>query len=360
MRPLSDTIARLSRLNRRPPFPSDALPTRLSDLANFGSNPGALSAKFYAPSEPPKSPALAVVLHGCTQTAAGYDGCAGWSKLAEEYGFYVLFPQQRRENNANLCFNWFEKGDTVRDHGEAMSIRQMIETLAAKWKIDRKRIFITGLSAGGAMANVMLATYPEVFAGGAIIAGLPYGVASTVPEAFDRMRGHGVPDRNKLQNLLRGAAPTLTTWPSISVWHGTADQTVSAVNATAIVDQWRGAHGVEGYPPTVTKDEDMVRQDWHNESGQVVLSYHSIDGMGHGTPVDASNDRENSGPFMLDVGLSSTSKIAADWGLTPSFERRPQSTQAQTAHLAPPIAPNLSSGIKQTIENALRAAGLMK
>ena len=132
---------------------------------------------------------------------------------------------------------------------------------------------------------------------------------------------------------------------------------VSAVNATAIVDQWRGAHGVEGYPPTVTNYEGVLRQDWHNESGQVVLSYHSIEGMGHGTPVDASNDRENSGPFMLDVGLSSTSQIAADWGLTPSFERRQQSTQVQTAHLAPP---NLSSGIKQTIENALRAAGLMK
>src|SRR6478736_5274789 len=98
MRPLSDTIARLSRLNGRPPRPSDALPTRLTDLANFGSNPGALSAKVYTPLDPPKSPALVVVLHGCTQTAAGYDGCAGWSKLAEEYGFYVLFPEQRREN----------------------------------------------------------------------------------------------------------------------------------------------------------------------------------------------------------------------------------------------------------------------
>jgi poly(hydroxyalkanoate) depolymerase family esterase len=272
----------------------------------------------------------------------------------------VLFPEQKRANNANLCFNWFEKADTVRDHGEALSIRQMIETLVAQCTIDRKRVFITGLSAGGAMANVMLATYPEVFAAGAIIAGLPYGVASTVPEAFDRMRGHGLADRSRLQQLLKAAAPSSATWPSIAVWHGTGDQTVSLVNATAIVDQWRGVLGVDGNAPAVTKDEGAVRQVWRNDGGQVVLSLHSITGMGHGTPVDASNERENSGPFMLDVGISSTAEIAADWGLTPSFERRQKPTTSQTAPLSPLEAPNLSLGIKQTIEAALRAAGLMK
>lgn len=94
-------------------------------------------------------------------------------------------------------------GDTKRNGGEALSIRQMIEAVAVEYGLDRGRIFITGLSAGGAMTSVMLACYPEVFAGGAIIAGLPYGIAKTIPEAFDRMRGHGMPSERQLQKALR-------------------------------------------------------------------------------------------------------------------------------------------------------------
>ena len=78
----------------------------------------------------------------------------------------MLFPEQNRANNANLCFNWFVPEDTRRHSGEALSIRQMIETMVIAQGIDRSRIFVTGLSAGGAMASVMLATYPDVFAGG--------------------------------------------------------------------------------------------------------------------------------------------------------------------------------------------------
>ena len=122
----------------------------------------------------------------------------GWSQLAAEQGFAILFPEQRRANNPNLCFNWFVPDDVNRDRGEVLSIRQMIETLVTKHGLDRRRVLITGLSAGGAMAAAMLATYPDVFAAGAIIAGLAYGCASTIPEAFDRMRGHGGPSQDSL------------------------------------------------------------------------------------------------------------------------------------------------------------------
>ena len=111
-------------------------------------------------------------------------------------GFALLFPEQQRSNDPNLCFNWFMPGDSRRDLGEPLSIRQMIDTLARSQRSDPRRIFVTGLSAGGAMAAIMLATYPELFAGGAIIAGLPYGCAKTVPNAFDRMKGSGLEDGN--------------------------------------------------------------------------------------------------------------------------------------------------------------------
>ena len=101
---------------------------------------------------------MVVVLHGCGQTAAGYDLGAGWSTLAKHYGFALLMPEQQSSNNANGCFNWFNPEDTARDSGEACSIRQMIARMAGDAGIDARRIFVTGLSAGGAMTSVMLAT----------------------------------------------------------------------------------------------------------------------------------------------------------------------------------------------------------
>ena len=233
MRNISDTIRRL-RAHLSMPQGSVANRTdRLTDLPDFGTNPGMLRARIYVPANLADNAPLVVVLHGCTQSAAGYDQGSGWSALADLHGFAVLFPEQQRANNANLCFNWFVPEDTRRDSGEALSIRQMVEAMVVAHGIDRRRIFVTGLSAGGAMASVMLATYPDVFAGGAIIAGLPYGSAATIPEAFDRMRGHGGPSDQALQTLLRGASDHDGPWPTISVWHGTADLTVNSPTRTA-------------------------------------------------------------------------------------------------------------------------------
>jgi poly(hydroxyalkanoate) depolymerase family esterase len=219
VRNLTDTISRLASNKermRKAASPGFTGEDRLTDLAHFGSNPGALRARYYVPATLGPRPALVVVLHGCTQTAAAYDHGAGWSHLAERHGFAVLYPEQRRENNPNLCFNWFQPHDTARGSGEAQSIRQMIAALTDAHDIDPGKVFVTGLSAGGAMAASMLATHPEIFAGGAIIAGLPHGAASTVPEAFDRMRGHGLPDATQLQHRLRIASNHAGPWPAIA------------------------------------------------------------------------------------------------------------------------------------------------
>src|SRR5260370_23447692 len=162
-------------------------PSPLVETTGFGSNPGNLRMFSFAPHNLQPAPGLVVVLHGCGQIAAAYDLGAGWSTLAKHYGFALLMPQQQAFNNANGCFNWFNPEDTDRDRGEACSISPLIAYAVKEIGIDRERIFVTGLSAGGAMTSVMLATYPEVFAGGAIIAGLPYGGASNVREAVNGM-----------------------------------------------------------------------------------------------------------------------------------------------------------------------------
>ena len=375
MRNISDTIRRLRAL--QPPMPQGRAARhsdRLTDMPAFGTNPGMLRARIYVPADLPDKAPLVVVLHGCTQSAAGYDEGSGWSALADLHGFVVLFPEQQRANNANLCFNWFVPDDIRRDSGEALSIRQMIEAAVVAHGIDRRRIFVTGLSAGGAMASVMLATYPEIFAGGAIIAGLPYGSAASIPEAFDRMRGHGGPTDPALQALLRNASSHKGPWPTISVWHGTADQTVNVSNAERIVAQWRGVHHVAGKPTDAATAGKHTVQVWRDAKGRALIEAHSIAGMGHGTPIDAHavEGGSSAAPFMLDVGISSTLEIARFWGLAPlpmpvSTKTRPATrtrihAPANRAAAAPKPAaqPTNVTGIGKVIEDALRAAGLMK
>jgi poly(hydroxyalkanoate) depolymerase family esterase len=127
-----------------------------------------IRAATYIPTRLSISPPLVVVLHGSTQSGEDYDSGTGWSTLADQLGIVLLFPEQRRANNAGRGFNWFERNNTQRDMGEAVSIRHLVEQMVQQHSIDRARIFITGMSAGCAMTSVMLAAYRDVFAGGAI------------------------------------------------------------------------------------------------------------------------------------------------------------------------------------------------
>jgi poly(hydroxyalkanoate) depolymerase family esterase len=385
VRSLSDTISRLAAFRAAPGTTDNPVSDRLTDLLDFGSNPGALRGKTYIPEDLPRNAPLVVVLHGCTQTAAGYDYCSGWSRLADRHNVALLYPEQQRSNNANLCFNWFVPQDIRRDAGEAFSIRQMIETLVLRHGIDRERIFVTGLSAGGAMTSVMLATYPDVFAGGAIIAGLPYGCASSVPEAFDRMRGRGFPTQKDLQALLRSASTHTGPWPTISIWHGTADHTVVPSNMAAIIGQWRDVHQVGEMPTHSDLIDGFPHRVWRDVSGRILIEEYSITGMGHGTPIATKppNNYGAAAPFMLDVGISSTFHIARSWGLVSAEDGRTimlphayDSHAAKVDHLrgaeanfdtsrthsdAPPIpSAHATSGVRKVIEDALRAAGLMR
>jgi poly(hydroxyalkanoate) depolymerase family esterase len=292
---------------------------RLSGLKNFGTDPGSLSADIYIPKNFPKNGPLVVVLHGSTQSPESYDIGSGWSTLADECGMALLFPGQRRANNLIGSFNWFETGDSQRGGGEPLSIRQMIEQVVDDHSVDPSRVFITGMSSGGAMTSVMLATYPEVFAGGAIIAGLPYHSATNMMEAMVRMNGYGSPSDRELNALVRDASKFTGPWPTISVWHGDSDTTVDDSNASSIVRQWQKIHKVEGPPTRVEMVDDYPREVWCDEDGRVVIEHYIIGEMGHGTPISAEGLGEE-GKYMLEVGISSTRHIADFWGLTRSGE----------------------------------------
>ncbi len=289
----------------------------LTDLGDFGSDPGALSADIYIPENFKKNGPLVVVLHGSTQSAESYDVGSGWSTLADECGIALLFPGQRLTNNLLGSFNWFETSDSQRGGGEPLSIRHMIKQVVDDHAVDPSRIFITGLSSGGAMTSVMLATYPEVFAGGAIIAGLPYGSANNMMEAIVRMNGFGGPSDGQLDELVRGASKSTGPWPTISVWHGGSDTTVDSSNAGSIVSQWREIHKVEESPTRVETVDSFPRKVWCDADGREVIEEYIIEGMGHGTPISAAGDEGlgEEGEYMLEVGISSTRHIADFWGL---------------------------------------------
>lgn len=359
-------FSKLSGFNGLGAYGRSSVPSPLVEISQFGTNPGALRMFAFAPEQLPRAPALVVVLHGCGQTAAGYDIGAGWSTLAKRYGFALLMPEQQAANNANTCFNWFNPGDVARGRGEAASIRQMIARMVAEHKIDSRRIYVTGLSAGGAMTSVMLATYPEVFAGGAVIAGLPFGIASNVREALNGMMQSQSRPARELGDLVRKASKHKGAWPKLSVWHGSADHTVNPANANEIVKQWLDVHGLPSAPMSTGAVDGYPRDVWWNEAGETVVESYTITNMAHGTPLDLASGGDESygvaGAFLLEAGISSSYHIANFFGLTervsqPSEVVNPD-TKIVTKSAAKPATPVIPSAATASLKSPDLAATL--
>jgi poly(hydroxyalkanoate) depolymerase family esterase len=333
--------------------------THLREITNFGANPGALRMFAHVPESLVKRPPLVVVLHGCTQTAASYDHGTGWSSLADRHGFAVLFPEQQAVNNAKTCFSWFQTGDTTRGKGEAQSIARMIAHMVERYGIDTDRVFITGLSAGGAMTSVMLATYPELFAAGAIMAGLPYGTARTVQDAFDSMFNGRSRSAEEWGTLVRAASPYRGPWPKVSIWHGSEDATVKVGNADELAKQWANVHGLSEVATQSDQTSLRAHRTWKSPSGEAMVEQFIVEGMAHGVPIDSRADSPAAGvpgPFILDVGISSTLESAAAWGL---IEAQPGRTDARKPSAPEPGAPGSPArNVAEIISRALRSAGL--
>ena len=154
----------------------------VTEVAAFGDNPGNLKMFVHAPAAGGALP-LVVALHGCTQDKDFADD-AGLTALADDAGFIVVAPEQQGANNLQSCFNWFLADDIGRGSGEVQSILNMVAQAKADHDVDDDRVFVTGVSAGAAMGAVLLAVAPDVFAGGALFAGVPYGCAETLAEGF--------------------------------------------------------------------------------------------------------------------------------------------------------------------------------
>lgn len=287
----------------------------LITIPDFGANPGDLAMLAYVPASLRSSAPLVVLLHGCGQGPAAFATDSGWMALADRVGLALVLPTQSEDNHRQRCFNWFRPAHVARGSGEAQSIRAMVTEAVRRFASDTRAVYIVGLSAGGAMAVAMLAAYPDVFAAGASIAGLPVGAATGAASALARMAQAGPDDRSAeaWADQVRNAAPAgyRGPWPRLSIWHGGLDTVVDPANAALLTLQWRAVHGLLAAPSTVTM-HGLARQEVWGAANRPAVELWTLPAMAHGYPVAVAGVPSAA---VLPVGVSATEEIARFWRL---------------------------------------------
>ncbi|CAM3142243.1 alpha/beta hydrolase family esterase [Stackebrandtia soli] len=234
----------------------------------------------YVPSSyvPGNDMPLVVALHGCTENDVGFDILSGWSAEAEARGFIVVFPDQNNFVNPAGCWNWFLPSNQHRGGGEPAIIAGITNRIASNYDVDDKRTYVTGVSAGGVMANIMTVAYPDVYAASSVLAGCEYHcdvTRSRTPEesGMDALAEMGVRARS---------VPTL-------IFQGTADVVVAPVTADRIAGQWTTVAGTDAIPDTSTPGQvpggrSFTHLTYTDDAGRVIVEQYMIDGAGHAYP----------------------------------------------------------------------------
>jgi poly(hydroxyalkanoate) depolymerase family esterase len=239
---------------------------------------GTREYKLFRPHAAPadgRRPALLVMLHGCTQNPDDFASGTRMNALADALGWWVLYPAQSRSANGSGCWNWFKPGDQQRGGGEPEILADMAATLVARHALDRSRVFVAGLSAGGAMAMTLGATHPELFAAVGVHSGLPHGSAHDMMSALNAMR--------------QGArGPGLARPLRTIVFHGDQDQTVHPCNGEAVARQAQTQ--APGAPDDGALESEQARAPGgrrytrtlhRDEQGRVDTEHWLIHGAGH-------------------------------------------------------------------------------
>jgi poly(hydroxyalkanoate) depolymerase family esterase len=276
-------------LKRKPA--SQPAPTGGQWIARTPTSAGGTHAyKLYIPSNYRGQPMpLVVMLHGCTQDPDDFATGTRMNFLAEEVGFLVAYPAQATFANARKCWNWFEAAHQQRDQGEPSSIAAITREVMAEYHIDASRVYVAGMSAGGAMAAIMAVTYPNLYAAAGVHSGLAAGSAHDLPSAFAAMQ-HGGHAR---QTGVGRVVPLI-------VFHGDQDATVHPDNAEHLLRQW-GAVEPTATVPSVTVRQGQAAggraytcETYHDARGQVVVERWMIHGAGHswsgGSPSGSYTD----------------------------------------------------------------------
>jgi poly(hydroxyalkanoate) depolymerase family esterase len=283
-----------------------------SEETGFGSNPGGLQMFRYAPAGLPAGAPLVVAMHGCTQNAVQYGDESGWLQLADRWRVALLLPQKPNGG----CFTWYDPASASRGQGEALSVKQMVDRMLAEYRGNPGRVYVTGLSAGGAMTAVMLATYPDVFAGGGVVAGLPFRCATTLVQAFTCMNPGVSRSPKEWGDLVRAASTYRGPGPRVSLWQGTSDTTVAPANMTELMKQWTNVDGADQTPDISDSVAGYPHKVYTDRSGRAAVETYLITGMSHGQPVAPSAEQcGHTGTYSHDVGVCAAYHMGLFWGL---------------------------------------------
>lgn len=262
----------------------------------FGNEAGRREYLLYVPRRsqyeaPTAGLPLVVMLHGCTQTPADFAAGTAMNRLADRQDFLVLYPGQSRTANQSVCWNWFKPGDQGARAGEPSIIADMTRDIVARYRLDERRVYVAGLSAGGAMAAILANTYPDLFAAAGVHSGLPVGAAHDLPSALAAMK-RGAAARGPLGSkggfpvggTQRNASPPRAV-PTI-VFHGKQDRTVHPSNAEQIVNTavsaWPdGALTSRQEAGRAPRGRAYTRTIHADAAGNVMVERWEVQGAGH-------------------------------------------------------------------------------
>ena len=243
---------------------------------SFTNGAGRRAYKLYIPASYRGQPLpLIVMLHGCTQNADDFATGTGMNTLAEERGIFIAYPVQSGTANVSKCWNWFNPGDQRRDAGEPSLIAGITRQIMADHAIDPRRVYIAGLSAGGAQAAIMAVTYPDIYAACGVHSGLACGAAHNLASALNVMQ-KGSPAAT--------GSPKGTTVPTI-IFHGDKDTTVHPTNGTQLVEQLTQA--AQGKLKVITDEGKVPGGHGYSSSrhvdaaGRTLFEHWVIHGAGH-------------------------------------------------------------------------------
>jgi poly(hydroxyalkanoate) depolymerase family esterase len=274
-----------------PAMTRPAAAASLTQVTNFGDNPGNLGMYVYVPNSVPAHPAVVVAMHQCGSSGPAFYQSTEFASLADQYGFVVIYPSA--SNKKLNCFdNWSDASKVRGGATDPTSIMSMVTYAEQHYNGDPDRVYATGSSSGAMMTNAMLALYPDVFKAGAAYMGVPF---ACFPNEADYQPGGNSNCSNARINktpqqwgdLVRQANPGYSgPWPRMQLWHGTADTVVAYGCLQQEIDQWTNVHGLPDTPTaTDTPQSGWTRRRYADSTGTTRVEAISVAGAGHALPM---------------------------------------------------------------------------
>jgi poly(hydroxyalkanoate) depolymerase family esterase len=275
---------------------------------------------YFVPEGLPSQAPLVVAMHGCAGSASVFAKPSGWVQLASTYQFALVLPSA---TSLDKCLGVQDAANQKRGAGQPLSIIQMVDWMTAHYSIDAARIFVTGFSSGGEMTNVMLGTYPDVFAAGGAMSGMPY-MCATDEISFGTCTALGgrVFTAQEWAQRARDANPGNWTYPRMAIWHGTEDFIVASVNLQEEMKQWTELNGVDQIPDAEDEVNGFPHKVYADSNGVARVETFAMTDHGHLLPVAPGEGPEECGTvslftFSIDVGVCGAYHIVKWFGIAP-------------------------------------------